>query len=489
MTQIVTRAAGLAESTPATADLHLERSNHEVWAKALKIVSQTVTQPSFEAWVKPLSLKEISNAEVVVAAANDFSKDMINSRFLEPIQRAVATVLRKPVKLRIVVDPGLKVDSYTPSLASISVDYTPEQKEGNAGAVSPFEQGQVVSPRKVASPPLNSKYTFETFVVGAHNQFSHAAAQAVAERPGQSYNPLFIYGGVGLGKTHLMQAIGHKAMGRRPESHVLYITCERFTNELINSIGETRMVEFRRRYRQLDVLLVDDIHFIQGKERTQEEFFHTFNALRDYGHQIVLSSDRPPRELPDLDERLRSRFEWGLIADVQPPDFETRIAILRKKCSLEKMAVTDAVLEYIASIYTANIRELEGALIRAHAYVNLTNSPMTVEGVKGVIQSSAPTRAATPTMDQLIRQVALEFRVAPADIKSARRSEDLTLPRHIAMYLAKEIMDMSFPRIGEAFGNRKHTSALHAYKKIKTLMMEDTALTAQINQLIQKLTG
>jgi len=340
----------------------------------------------------------------------------------------------------------------------------------------------------IARSNPNPKYSFETFVVGSHNRFSHSAALAVGQRPGQAYNPLFIYGGVGLGKTHIMQAIGHDVLKHNPNASVRYISCEKFSNELINSIRDDRMQDFRKRYRQVDLLLVDDIQFIQGKESTQEEFFHTFNALRDSGHQIVLSSDRPPKAIARLEERLRSRFEWGLIADIQAPDLETRLAILRKKCDVDGVKVDDEVLEYIASIFTTNIRELEGALIRAHAYGNLTGERLSIATLAGMLQPTQPLKPkVTLTCDRIIETVAAHYRVEPSELRSAKRSQDLALPRHIAMFLAHDMIQMSFPRIGEAFGNRKHTSALYAHSRIKELTAKDPQLAQSVKQIARQL--
>jgi chromosomal replication initiator protein len=337
---------------------------------------------------------------------------------------------------------------------------------------------------------LNSKYTFLTFVVGNHNRFCHSAAHAVATNPGQAYNPLFLYGGVGLGKTHIMQAIGHDILQLFPNLTVRYMTCERFTNDLINSIRDDRMVDFRKRYRQLDVLLMDDIQNIQGKESTQEEFFHTFEALRDSGRQIVLSSDRPPKDIALLEERLRSRFEWGLITDIQPPDFETRVAILRKKCEVDNIRVPDDLLAHIASLFTTNIRELEGALIRASAYANLTGAELSISSLSNILQPvSSVHLKPNLTLDFIIETVAQHYQIEPSEIRSPKRSHDLTLPRHIAMYLAHDLMQMSFPRIGQAFANRKHTSALYAHSRIKESILSDQNLAAQVTLISRKLTG
>jgi chromosomal replication initiator protein len=348
------------------------------------------------------------------------------------------------------------------------------------------QQANLANPAaSLSKANLSPKYIFDTFVVGSHNRFPYSAAQAVAEKPGQAYNPLFVYGGVGLGKTHLMQAIGHAILKHSPHLSVRYISCERFTNELINSIRDDRMMDFRRRYRQIDVLMVDDIQFIQGKESTQEEFFHTFNALRDGNRQIILSSDRPPKAISHLEERLRSRFEWGLIADIQPPDLETRVAILRKKCDVDNMKVSDEVLEYIATVFTTNIRELEGALIRAHAYASLAGSSLTPSVLAGILQPVGPAQKqkATLTIERITDVTAAYYRVESSELRSSKRSQDLAVPRHVAMYLAHELIQMSFPRIGQSFGNRKHTSALYAHSKVKDLMASDADLLNAIHQI------
>jgi chromosomal replication initiator protein len=335
---------------------------------------------------------------------------------------------------------------------------------------------------------LNPKYTFSTFVVGSNNRFCHSAAVAVAQSPGQNYNPLFVYGGVGLGKTHLMHAIGHAVQEQNPNAQIKYLTCERFTNDLINSIKDKSTTEFRKRYRYIDVLLIDDIQFIEGKESTQEEFFHTFNALREAGKQIVLSSDRPPKAFSRLEERLRSRFEWGLISDIQAPDYETRLAILRKKCDLDGIVIDDGTLNHIASLFTTNIRELEGALIRVNAYANLTGQKVDQLSLHSLLTPhGTPVSKPALTVDQIIKSVAEHYKLDPNDLKAKSRAGDLTTPRHIAMYLAHELMNLSFPRIGQAFGNRKHTSAIYANNKVKELLVEDPATAAAVSQIRRQL--
>lgn len=482
-------------------DVRLERSTDEIWTQVKEILSSKIQNTKHEGIIRLSQLIEVSTDEVIVGAINDIARTVIVNELTGPINEALAIVLKRPVLLKVVIDPSIKVESYEPNLFTLTSSknnsstvsseqassYNGSMQQSRPATNTAFQSGQQSRP---STPSLNQRYTFDTFVVGSHNKFCYSAARAVAEHPGQAYNPLFIYGGVGLGKTHLLQAIGNDVLAHSPNTLIRYISCERFTNELINSIRDGRMIEFRKRYRQVDILLVDDIQFILGKESTQEEFFHTFNALRDSGRQIVLSSDCPPKSLSNLEERLRSRFEWGLIADIQPPDFETRIAILGKKSETEGMNVPNDVLEYIASIYSANIRELEGALIRSHAYASLTGIPLTVESVAQLIRpggNSQPKQAIT--IERIIETVAGHYRLESSDLKSMNRSQDFTLPRHIAMYLAHELIDMSFPRIGQAFSSRKHTSAIYAHKKIKEEMLENQELSSTVKQITHKLSN
>jgi len=337
-------------------------------------------------------------------------------------------------------------------------------------------------------PSLNLKYTFDTFVVGNSNRFAHAASLAVAQSPAKAYNPFFIYGGVGLGKTHLMHAIGHYILEQDPSCKVLYISSERFTNELINSIRDDKNVEFRNKYRTIDVLLIDDIQFIAGKERTQEEFFHTFNALHDANKQIVISSDRPPKEIPTLEERLRSRFEWGLITDIQPPDFETRIAILQKKAMMENLVVPSDVINFIATKIETNIRELEGALIRIVAYSSLTDSPIDLSLAEQVLKDILPDeKPKQVTSQQIIEEVGSYFSVSPEEFKSKKRTKDVAFARQVAMYLCCELTDLSLPKIGEEFGGRDHTTVIHARDKIANDANKDSQLSSLIENLRKKI--
>lgn len=331
---------------------------------------------------------------------------------------------------------------------------------------------------------LNPKNTFDTFVIGSGNRFAHAASLAVAEAPAKAYNPLFIYGGVGLGKTHLMHAIGHYVLEHNPSAKVVYLSSEKFTNEFINSIRDNKATEFRNKYRKVDVLLIDDIQFLAGKESTQEEFFHTFNTLHEENKQIVISSDRPPKEIPTLEDRLRSRFEWGLITDITPPDLETRIAILRKKAKAEGLDIPNEVMLYIANQIDSNIRELEGALIRVVAYSSLINKDInadsSMEALKDIIPSSKPKIITILDIQQTVGEY---FNVKLEDFKAKKRTKSVAFPRQIAMYLARELTDFSLPKIGEEFGGRDHTTVIHAHEKISNLMQTDVQFQNQMKEI------
>ena len=463
----------------------LERSPAEVWEKVRELLSKKLPFPTYQSWILPVQVKSINENEVTITVVNSFGRDVILNRHRDVIRNSFSQVLERDVQLNVLIDETPRPpDEYTPSIAGITVVQptqatAPTRNPANEGSAPPADEAF-----RAQVSNLNPKYTWDTFVVGSHNRFCHSAAMAVAERPGQTYNPLFVYGGVGLGKTHVMQAIGHAVLKNNPRMSVRYLTCEKFTNDLINSIRENRMIDFRKRYRQVDVLLIDDIQFIEGKESTQEEFFHTFNALRESGRQIILSSDRPPKDIPKIEDRLRSRFEWGLIADMQPPDLETRLAILRKKCESDRMVVSDAVLEYIAVSFTNNIRELEGALLRAHAYASLSGAPLNIQTAADVLKIGTPvSNRPTLTMENIIGAVAAHYRVDTSDLRSAKRSKDLAYPRHIAMFLAHDLLSMSHSRIGECFGNRKHSSVIYAIDKVK----DEMAVNVQLSHAIQQI--
>jgi len=477
-------------------EFRLVKPADQLWTEAQTLLRKTLSQPSFESFIKPSQLVSLENNLAIVAVNNEFIRSMLTNNYMTALTDSLCQVSSAAIAVKVIVDPTLVTENSSFGIANISIfpEFKEETNSKSANTSARKASSSAVNHNNHGKSGLNSKHTFNTFVVGSNNRFCHSAAMAVAENPGQSYNPLFLYGGVGLGKTHIMQAIGHEILRRSPHLSVRYMTCERFTNELINSIRDDRMVEFRKRYRQVDVLLMDDIQFIQGKESTQEEFFHTFNALKESGRQIVLSSDRPPKAISLLEERLRSRFEWGLIADIQSPDLETRVAILRKKCELENMRIPEDVIEYIATMFTANVRELEGALIRVHAYSNMTGTELSVRSLNTILAPaglSGPSSrsAVTITLDKIIEAVSQHYTVEPSEVRSAKRSPDLALPRHIAMYIAHDLIQVSFPRIGQAFSNRKHTSAMYAHSRIKEAILKDPALAETINQITRKLQG
>ncbi|MFO7273937.1 MAG: chromosomal replication initiator protein DnaA [Bacillota bacterium] len=441
----------------------------EVWAEALQLIERQLTRPTYEAWLRNTRPVSLDDQTLVLAVPNQFARDWVLERCAGAIIEAVRMVLGRDIRLDVVVDPS------------------PAQGGNHhaAAALDTFVPAEAASSWRTLSQPLNPKYTFETFVTGSGNRLAHAAALAVAEAPARTYNPLFIYGGVGLGKTHLMQAIAHHVL-RKHGSRVAYVSCETFTNEMINAIRDGKTLEFRNRYRNVDVLLVDDIQFLAGKESTQEEFFHTFNALHEANRQIVISSDRPPKEIPTLEERLRSRFEWGLISDIQPPDFETRVAILRKKAQLEKLRVPDDVIAFIAERIDTNIRELEGALIRLVAFASLTNHEIDLDLATEVLKDILPPpRAQKVTIARIQEVVANYYGIKVRDLKARRRTRAIAFPRQVAMYLCRELTDASLPKIGEEFGGRDHTTVLHAYEKISQDMRNDPHLNRQVRELME----
>ncbi|MHB9942627.1 chromosomal replication initiation protein DnaA [Clostridium sporogenes] len=439
----------------------------ETWEKAINIIKGELTEVSFNTWIKSINPISLENNSLKLAVPNDFTKGILESRYKDLIVNALKLLTSKKYNIDFIVTTEEKIEE--------------SQKNHNN------EKSNIVVNDEM-STMLNPKYTFDSFVIGNSNRFAHAASLAVAESPAKAYNPLFIYGGVGLGKTHLMHAIGHYILHNNPKSQVVYVSSEKFTNELINSIKDDKNVEFRNKYRNIDILLVDDIQFIAGKERTQEEFFHTFNALYEANKQIIISSDRPPKEIPTLEDRLRSRFEWGLIADIQAPDFETRMAILKKKADVEKLNIPNEVMVYIATKIKSNIRELEGALIRIVAFSSLTNKEISVdlasEALKDII-SSKQTRQVT--IDIIQEVVANYYNLKIEELKSARRTRNIAFPRQIAMYLSRKLTDMSLPKIGEEFGGRDHTTVIHAYEKISNNLKKDESLQNAIKELNKRI--
>ncbi|KNF07298.1 chromosomal replication initiator protein DnaA [Gottschalkia purinilytica] len=438
----------------------------EIWISSLKLIKSELTDVSFNTWLKTIEPITINDNNIVLGAPNEFTKGILEARYLTLIKNALKQVSGTDFEVSFLI-PGEEISSDV------------EQPSSNP-----------INDINSSRSQLNPKYTFDTFVIGNSNRFAHAASLAVAEAPAMAYNPLFIYGGVGLGKTHLMHAIGHYILNQNPKASVVYVSSEKFTNELINSIRDDRNVEFRNKYRNVDVLLVDDIQFIAGKERTQEEFFHTFNALHEANKQIIISSDRPPKEIPTLEDRLRSRFEWGLIADIQPPDLETRIAILRKKAKVENIDVPNDVTLYIASRIQSNIRELEGALIRVVAYSSLTNREVTVdlatEALKDIISNTKPKEINVKLIKEVVSN---NMGVKIEDFNSKKRTRAISYPRQIAMYLCRELTDLSLPKIGEEFGGRDHTTVIHAYEKISNNIEKSSELKSRIEELTKEITG
>jgi chromosomal replication initiator protein len=412
-----------------------------------------------DSWVRPCRLLAVEGDHLRIGAPNRFSRDWLAQHHLEALQVAAQECVGGQPVVSIVVD--------------------------DAPIPEPLASQPPTSPSTGRSEGLNPRYTFDSFVVGSSNQFAQAACQAVAELPSRAYNPLFIYGGVGLGKTHLLHAVGHQVLRLFPGMSVVYLSSERFTNELINAIRYDRTAEFRARYRNIDLLLIDDIQFISGKERTQEEFFHTFNDLYESRKQIIVSSDCSPKDIPEIEERLRSRFEWGLIADIQPPDFETRVAILKKKAALERVRLNDDVAYLIASRIKSNIRELEGSLTRMIAFCALTGREMGVELAQEVLADLWGEEERIITIEQVQRKVCDFFGVKLSDLKAKNRTKAVAFPRQVAMYLARQLTHASLAEIGRAFGGKDHTTVLHAVDKIQTLLQEDPKLRKTVDGLIQ----
>ena len=444
----------------------------KLWDQTLTIIKAEMSEVSFNTWIKSCEPISISNDTIRISVPNSFTQDILEKRYKDLVANSIKSICSKLYKIEFLIASDIKSDE-------TSKEDTPELKKNKAVLIS-----------DELSTTLNPKYTFDSFVIGNSNRFAHAASLAVAESPAKAYNPLFIYGGVGLGKTHLMHAIGHYILDSNPNARVEYVSSEKFTNELINAIKDDKNEEFRNKYRNVDVLLIDDIQFIAGKERTQEEFFHTFNALHDANKQIILSSDRPPKEIPTLEDRLRSRFEWGLIADIQVPDFETRMAILKKKADVEKLNVANEVMVYIATKIKSNIRELEGALIRIVAYSSLTNKEITVdlasEALKDIISKKQGKNITIGIIQDI---VASYFNLRIEDLKSQRRTRNVAYPRQIAMYLSRELTDLSLPKIGEEFGGRDHTTVIHAHDKIVKDIQVNEEIKSKIEKIILDLKG
>ncbi|MHB1003516.1 MAG: chromosomal replication initiator protein DnaA [Thermoleophilia bacterium] len=447
----------------------MEEQVETIWQRAKETIRESLSNSTYKIWFENTGAAGIENDIFLLSVPNDFTKTRIEKRFLPLIEDSLQEVVGDEMSVRLVVKPS-------PGVAVEVAD-------------APITPAFINTNQQQSLRSLNPKYTFESFVIGSSNRFAHAAALAVAEKPAQAYNPLFIYGGVGLGKTHLLQAIGHYVATNNPEMTVKYITLEEFTNDFINSLRDQRIEGFKRSYRNVDVLLIDDVQFLENKEQTQEEFFHTFNSLYEAGNQIVLNSDRPPKEIATLEEGVRSRFESGLITDIQPPDIETRIAILKKRIDADAISIPEEnvseVLDFIASGIPTNIRELEGALIRVVALASLEGSEISLPLAKEALKNLLPRRVDMMiTIDMIQNEICKTFNVSMSDLKGNKRSQNIVFPRQIAMYLCRELTDSSQPRIGEKFGGRDHTTVIHAINKISNLIKEER----EVYDLVQRVT-
>lgn len=431
----------------------------ELWQATLDQLRGRLGKQNFETWIKPIRIRERDESEVNLEVPNKFFRDWIVEHFLPQIQDTLNALSHKVMKVSVTINQQLQTGS------------TPERTQ----------EREKSKPQRVTN--LIPKYNFENFVVGASNQFAHAASLAVANQPGEHYNPLFIYGGVGLGKTHLVNAIGHRIVDRRPALKILYLSSESFMNELIGSLRRDKMDDFKGRFRTIDVLILDDVQFIAGKERTQEEFFHTFNSLYESHKQIVITSDKFPREIPGLEDRLRNRFEWGLIADIQPPDVETRVAILQKKAEAEDVMLPHEVAIFLASKIASNVRELEGALTRLGAFASLTNVAISVDLAKEVLHNTLAEAHREVTIENIQKTICEYFNVRLGDLKAKRRTRNIALPRQVAMYLCRKYTSTSFPAIGYKFGGRDHSTVIHASKVIEKRILADPHMQSTIENL------
>ena len=458
----------------------------DLWKSVLSRLETRLDPHTFNTWLRPTTLAWQDDNGLHVSVPNEVYRDWLRDNYIELIREALSELTDAPLAIEFTTSSVTEVAAPPaphPLMKSIGAVGAADGASRNAAGGEPntFEESGPVS------GPLNNKYRFSTFVVGTSNQLAHAASRAVASSPSRSYNPLFLYGGVGLGKTHLMHAIGHKILRDNPGLRLVYISSERFMNELINAIRYDHTFEFREKYRNIDVLLMDDIQFLAGKERTQEEFFHTFNALYDAQSQIVLTSDSPPKEIPTLEERLRSRFEWGLLADIQPPDLETKIAILRKKAEAEHAIIPDDVMLFIATNSKSNIRELEGALIRLVAYSSLTNELVTLDLARNVLRDSLNTRATVITIGMIQENVADYFGLRASDLCVKSNARRITQPRQVAMFLCKQLTNHSLPEIGRAFGGKHHSTVIHSVRKVEYDCEKDEATQQVVQTLLEAL--
>ena len=450
----------------------------EIWVRCKDKLKESFNEKVFNVWIKPIMPLEVTDTYYKVAVKNDFFKTMLEENYAQVIEGVLAGIMSKNIKLIIeTMDNGSSDNSPAEELPAVPTKREQQQLfNENTSVQQPDESN------------LNPKYVFETFVIGNSNRFAHAAAQAVANDPAHAYNPLFLYGGVGLGKTHLMHAIGNRIKQNNPSMKVLYTSSEKFTNEIINSIQNKTTEAFRQKYRNIDCLIIDDIQFLKGKEQTQVEFFHTFNALKDADKQIIISSDRPPREIETLEDRLRSRFDQGLTADIQTPDLETRMAILRTKAASDNITLPTDVITLLATNIATNIREIEGAYNKIVAYTSLMHMPITVETAQKVLAdmgNDIKLKSKTITFEGIIKVIADHYNVKQDELFNKKRTQNIAFPRQVAMYLCRELADLSYPRIGELFGGRDHTTVIHAYEKISNFKNSNLAFQNELQEIIE----
>lgn len=448
----------------------------EIWVRCKDKLKESFNEKVFNVWIKPIMPLEVTDTYYKVAVKNDFFKTMLEENYAQVIEGVLAGIMSKNIKLIIeTMDNGSSGSEAAEEMPAVPAKREQQQLfTENTSVQQPDESN------------LNPKYVFETFVIGNSNRFAHAAAQAVANDPAHAYNPLFLYGGVGLGKTHLMHAIGNRIKQNNPSMKVLYTSSEKFTNEIINSIQNKTTEAFRQKYRNIDCLIIDDIQFLKGKEQTQVEFFHTFNALKDADKQIIISSDRPPREIETLEDRLRSRFDQGLTADIQTPDLETRMAILRTKAASDNIVLPTEVITLLATNIATNIREIEGAYNKIVAYTSLMHMPITVETAQKVLSDMGnDIKTRTITYEGIIKVVADHYNVKQDELFNKKRTQNIAFPRQVAMYLCRELADLSYPRIGELFGGRDHTTVIHAYEKISNFKNSNLAFQNELQEIIE----
>jgi len=438
----------------------------ELWSAAVAEIKEQIGKQNFETWIKPISFVSRSKTEVVLDVPNKFFRDWLTEHYLEQMEAVLSSLAKNDIKVVFGIN---------------------EKLDGQPGIEKTLKKDDKPREKGPSNNNLVARYTFQNFVVGASNQFAHAACMAVANQPGEHYNPLFIYGGVGLGKTHLVNAIGHHAVAQRPGLKVVYLSSESFMNELIASLRRDKMDEFKKKFRNVEILILDDVQFIAGKERTQEEFFHTFNSLYESHKQIVITSDKFPKEIPGIEDRLRNRFEWGLIADIQPPDMETRVAILQKKAEEEGVKLPQDVALFLASHIDSNVRELEGSLTRLGAFASLTKAAITVDLAKDVLRNTLKNAQREITVENIQKTICEYFNVKIGDLKAKRRTQNIALPRQVAMYLCRKHTETSFPAIGDKFGGRDHSTVIHASKTIERKIKEDPHMQTTIEKLERNL--